>query len=111
MAELLPRYSVITGSGGGIGKALAEECAGRGMNVILVGLPNSGLDQVAEDLKTRYSVLAKFREMDLTIDDGPEKLADWINKRGLSVDMLINNAGISCMSLFKESRLHRRRLC
>lgn len=107
VSEVQQRYSVITGSGGGIGKALAEECARRGMNVILVGLPNSGLAQVAEDLTTRYSILAEFREMDLTIDDCPERLADWISRRGLSVDMLINNAGISCMSLFKDSRLRR----
>ena len=32
-------YTLITGASNGIGKALARECAARGMNLLLIALP------------------------------------------------------------------------
>ncbi len=38
----------ITGASQGLGKAIADECAARGMGLFLVALPGSGLPQVAQ---------------------------------------------------------------
>ena len=54
-------YCLITGAGRGLGLALAEECAGLGMNLILVDLPNTGLPDVTAHLARRYGVAAMCR--------------------------------------------------
>jgi len=38
-------YTLITGASAEIGKALAFECAARGMNILLVALPDADLFQ------------------------------------------------------------------
>ena len=37
-------YTLVTGASNGIGKAIAENCAQRGQNVLLVALPEPKLD-------------------------------------------------------------------
>ena len=40
-------YTLITGASEGLGKALALECAKRKMSLVLVSLPNEGLEILA----------------------------------------------------------------
>lgn len=86
-------YTLITGASMGLGKALAKECASRGRNLILVALPNEGLGEVAETLRSAFGIAVVIFEMDLTNPEAPEKLAAEV-KSGFRIDGLINNAGI-----------------
>ncbi len=45
-----PGCALITGASQGLGRAFAEECAGRGMSLVLVALPDTGLPEVASVL-------------------------------------------------------------
>lgn len=99
-------YALITGASQGLGRALAEECAGRGYNLVLVALAGSGLREVAAIIRLIYHVDVKVREMDLTETDGPGSLAEWIRSQELHLVMLINNAGIGYNRRFDESSLH-----
>jgi uncharacterized protein len=53
MHETRARCALITGASQGLGRALAEECAGRGMDLVLVALPQTGLADVARVLAAR----------------------------------------------------------
>ena len=53
-------YVLITGASEGFGKALALECAGRKMNLILVALPDSGLDNLAAYIRKNFAVKVFF---------------------------------------------------
>ena len=44
-------FTLITGAGAGIGKALAMECASRKMNLILVALPGLELEDTVREIK------------------------------------------------------------
>lgn len=87
-------YALITGASSGIGKALAEECSGRGMNLFLVALPGTGLEDVADDIRKRSSVDVKVYEADLTEKAQIEGLQEHISSNGIQLNALINNAGI-----------------
>ncbi|MCX6235366.1 MAG: SDR family NAD(P)-dependent oxidoreductase [Bacteroidetes bacterium] len=87
-------YSLITGASAGIGRAFAWECAKRKMNLILVALPNTGLKELTDELRKVYDIRAEYLELDLRESDAPQRLFTWCEKRGLRVNMLINNAGI-----------------
>src|SRR5436190_7378464 len=43
-------YTLITGASSGIGKALALECASRGMNILLVALPGDELHSLEKQI-------------------------------------------------------------
>ena len=44
-------YTLITGAGAGIGKALAFECAKKNMNLLLVALPGAELENTVNEIQ------------------------------------------------------------
>ena len=110
-AEWAERCALITGASQGLGRAFAGECARRGMDLLLVALADSGLEQVAQELSERYGVRSEWIELDLTALDGPERLARWVFDLGRPLSMLINNAGVSYNSRFEDSTLKENEAC
>ena len=104
-------YALITGASQGLGRAFAEECARRRLNLILVALPESGLGQVAHDLAQQYGVRTEYVETDLTTPGSPEAVCQWIADEGLPVLVLINNAGVGYNSRFEDSTLRENESC
>jgi short-subunit dehydrogenase len=86
-------YTLITGASRGIGKAISNEMASRGHNLILNSLPGDGLENICAGLIDKYKIKAYYFEIDLTADDGPEKLFRMAETSMLKVNILINNAG------------------
>lgn len=96
-------FALITGASNGIGKSIAEELASRNYNLLLVALPNSNLDKVAEDLENKYSVRVHYFEIDLTTEDAPKTLYNWFKKNDYKICILVNNAGIGHEGLFEST--------
>ncbi len=99
------RFALITGASQGLGRAFAEECAARGMDLFLIALPGSGLSQVAGALADEYKVKADWLEIDLTEDDAPDKVLAALERRRFETELLVNNAGIGSIGLFGDSEL------
>ncbi len=97
------KYTLITGGSEGIGKGFAFECAGRGMNILLVALPGNELTNTANEIKENYSVHVDILAKDLTEKDAPQNVFDWCKKNNYLVNILINNAGVGGTSVFDES--------
>jgi short-subunit dehydrogenase len=100
-------FCLVTGASRGLGRALAEEGARSGMNLILVDLPDTSLAEVADTIAQKYSVTALYRESDLTVPNSPEELCSWVQQEQLSVNMLINNAGLGAHGPFSDSSPNR----
>ena len=86
MAERL--VTLVTGASAGIGEMLAREAARRGHALVLTARREDRLRALADELGG--DVIAA----DLTDRQGPAHLAATLAERGLSVDVLINNAGL-----------------
>ena len=98
-----PQCALITGASQGLGRAFAEECAGRGMAVVLAALPDTGLAELTRILERAYQVPIEAIECDLTRPEAPAEIAVRCRARGFDVDMLINNAGVGFTSRFAQS--------
>ena len=97
------RCALITGASQGLGRAFAEECAGRGMALVLAALPDTGLKELTRILERAYQVPIEAIECDLTRPEAPAEIAVRCRARGFEVDTLINNAGVGFTSRFAQS--------
>ena len=88
------RTCLVTGASSGIGADLARVLAGKGHGVTLVALREDRLRALAEELSgsgVRVEVVAA----DLSDVAPREALVGEVAERGLTVDVLVNNAGFS----------------
>lgn len=99
--------ALITGASGGIGLELARLCAKGGHDVALVARNRDKLDEIGKYLSGMYGVRAEAITADLTEPEAPQAVMEEIERRGLGVDVLINNAGFGDWGLFGRAELGR----
>jgi short-subunit dehydrogenase len=86
--------ALVTGASKGLGQALALELARRGARLILVARSAAQLNDVAADIARRYgNGDTEVIVGDLIALDGPRRIVEELQDRGLTVDLLVNNAG------------------
>jgi uncharacterized protein len=86
--------TVVTGASLGIGMSISNELARRKHNLILSSLPGQGLPDLCHELESANKIRAYCYECDLTTENGPENLFDFVQNNRLRVNILVNNAGI-----------------
>jgi short-subunit dehydrogenase len=84
------RTALVTGASAGIGKAFAELLAGRGYDLVLTARRTDRLNAVAAALSTAHGVRVVPLPADLA---DPAALCEALHGRGLTIDVLVNNAG------------------
>jgi hypothetical protein len=95
--------ALVTGASAGIGVDLAACFAEDGYDLILAARTESALREVADRLAKTYAITATPIAADLGAIGGGKKLAGEIEKRGLSVEVLVNNAGYGQAGAFNGS--------
>lgn len=93
---------LVTGASSGIGAEIARELAKRGLGVTLVARREDRLRELAAELEAT-GVRAEVVGCDVSDDAARRALAAQIASRGLTVDVLVNNAGFSTSGPFVES--------
>jgi short-subunit dehydrogenase len=94
--------ALITGASRGIGRSFAENLAKRKFDVLLVARSEAQLQELCDDLSTRFQVTADFFVADLVDPASPKKIIHWIERSGYEVSVLINNAGFGLWGRFDE---------
>ena len=85
--------ALVTGASSGIGLAFAHALAARGIHLVLVARSGDKLNEVAALLAKDHGVRAEVIVADLGQPGSAKAVYDAVRKAGLSVDLLINNAG------------------
>jgi short-subunit dehydrogenase len=91
------RTCLVTGASSGIGVELATQLAERGLGVTLVARREDRLKVLADDLAAKTGVRAEVLAVDLTDESARAAIPTTLAERGLTIDVLVNNAGLSTM--------------
>jgi len=94
--------SLITGASSGIGAAFAERLAADGRHVVLVARRLDRLAALAERLAYDRGVQATPIASDLTAPGAVAELVADLDRRGLAVSWLVNNAGFGTYGRFDQ---------
>ncbi|MEM1306004.1 MAG: SDR family oxidoreductase [Pseudomonadota bacterium] len=97
--------ALVTGGSSGIGRALAELHAKRGGDLVITARRAEPLDDLKRTLEERHGVSVRTITQDLSAPDGPEKLYEQIRSDGITLDVLINNAGFGGRGVFHQQDL------
>ena len=90
------RIALVTGSAGGIGKAIAKKFAGEGACVVINDINQERMDSAIEEFKQAFGRdTAASALLDVTNNETIEKAFDEAVLAFGGVDIIINNAGIS----------------
>jgi hypothetical protein len=101
------KATLITGASGGIGEEFARQLAREGHNLILVARSEDKLKTLCDELKAKNKIEADYVAVDLAEADADKSLFEETTRRGIDVDLLINNAGFGSMGYFDELDLDR----
>lgn len=93
MKEGSGRTALVTGASSGIGKAFAELLAKNGFALVLTARRADRLDALAAELTRKHGVAAQTIVADLADPAASEQIARELASRGVTVDVLVNNAG------------------
>lgn len=88
--------ALVTGASSGIGASYAKRLAARGHDLILVARRADRLEKLASELTSAFGVTVRTVIADLSSDAGVAQVADILASDN-SIDMLVNNAGVSCL--------------
>jgi short-subunit dehydrogenase len=94
--------ALITGASGGIGEAFARRLAALGKNLVVVARSKNRLEALAAELAAQHGVKMHVIAADLARPDAAASIFAETERLGLTVDLLVNNAGFSKAGAFAE---------
>lgn len=105
--ETLSKTALITGGSGGIGLELAKLFAKDKYNLILVARDEVKLMSAATELMAQYNIQVVTLARDLFKRESPFEIYDELKSKGMTVNVLVNNAGQGEYGEFAETDINR----
>ncbi len=107
MEAYADRWALVTGASSGIGAAFAERLAARGMHLVLSARRRELMEQLAADLDTRHGTRCEIIPADLSDPAQAVHLYDEVKRRGLEIELLVNNAGFGIVGQVADADVDR----
>jgi len=102
--DLKGKVAVITGSARGIGKAIAEKLAEAGATIIISDIMEELGVATAKEISEKYKVETLFIPANVTLSEDNQNLVNTAVEKFGSIDIMVNNAGITKDGLFARMK-------
>jgi len=103
--NMTPKYALVTGASEGIGFEFCKVLASKGYNILLVARTLSKLQIAANTLEHNFNIETQVISSDLAAPRAAQNLFEEVLSRNISVDLLVNNAGLLFNGFFKDLAL------
>ena len=97
--------ALITGASAGLGRELARLFAADAHHVVLVARREQRLQELARELEESFGPCATCIRADLAAPGASRALAEELERRGLVIDTLVNNAGFGYIGDFVDEAI------
>ena len=101
------RTALITGASSGLGKAFTEELAQRQYNLVIVARSEDKLQQIKLQIERQHQVSVDLIVQDLSLPHASQSVFKQVTEKGLTIDLLINNAGFGDYGTFSDRPLDK----
>jgi short-subunit dehydrogenase len=101
------RWALITGASSGIGAEFARRLAALGMHLVLVARRTDRLSDLAAELYARHHTRCEIIGSDLSETREVTALFEHVTQKGISIELLVNNAGFAVVSEVEKTDLDR----
>ncbi|TFH27991.1 MAG: SDR family oxidoreductase [Myxococcales bacterium] len=97
--------ALVTGASSGIGQELAKVFAANGFDLVLVARRRGPLQQLAAACASKHGTEVTVLPMDLLDLAAPERIHAALRRKGISIEVLVNNAGVAIVDHFVANPL------
>ena len=101
------KTALITGASGGLGLSFVNIFAKDGYDVVLVARNGARLEEIKTEVEKKYGVNATVIAKDLCSADGAKEVYTETQAKGITVDVLVNNAGLGDFGEFWKNDFSR----
>lgn len=91
--RLAGKVAIVTGGGAGIGEAICKKFANEGASVVVAGLPEDPVENVANEIQAQGGAAIAYKGDLSSYENAKECVKQAVEKYG-KLDILINNAGV-----------------
>lgn len=99
----MKKTALITGASGGLGLSFVNLFALDGYDIVLVARNEKKLEEIKAEIEKKYNIKATVVAKDLTKESEVEEVYKATKEAGITVDVLVNNAGFGDFGVFHES--------
>jgi uncharacterized protein len=107
MDKVVGKWALITGASSGFGVEFAKLLAEQKANLVLAARRAEPMQRLAEQLKEKHHVNVVVEAIDLSLPGASVDLKTHLDRRGIAVDVLVNNAGYGLYGSFVEQPLEK----
>jgi len=101
------KWALVTGASAGIGTALARELAAEGTHLLLTARRRDRLVGLAQELSAKHNIRTLVCTADLARPSGPAEIFAFAQEKGVTIDLLVNNAGFGAYGEFHKVEVER----
>jgi len=98
-------HVLITGASEGMGREFARIFAKEGYSLVLVARDRVRLTEIADELSAAYGTKVQTIPKDLSVSTAADELKAELDQQGITIEILINNAGSGIHGFFHEADL------
>jgi hypothetical protein len=96
-------YALVTGASSGMGYEYAKLFAKDGKNIVVLARSRDKLEGLKRDLEKQHGTKVVVLVKDLADPKAPGEVFSELEKAGINIDVLVNNAGFSVYGKFYDS--------
>ena len=101
------KWALVTGASRGLGYEFSKKLSQEGYNLIICSRTESKLKEVKKEIEDVYSNRVKYFQVDLTLKKEIKMMLKNLQRKNISVDILINNAGFGNSGRIEETDFDR----